>query len=117
MKIKNWFQNSILPALVLAAPFQALAVGLTGDNFDFAGDADSDLITAIENIINWGLMLAALVAAIFLIIGGIQYITSQGDDTKAETAKNTILFAVIGLIVIGLAAAIVRFVIQAINVA
>ncbi|MEX1111975.1 MAG: hypothetical protein WEC84_00785 [Candidatus Andersenbacteria bacterium] len=117
MNIKKFFRNSVLPMLVLSAPAKAFAIGLQGDNFDFAGDADSDLITAVETIINWALMLAALVAAIFLVIGGVRYITSQGDESAADAAKNTILYAVIGLIVIGLAAAVVRFVINAINAA
>lgn len=118
MNIKNWFKKSIVPAVVLSAPVQVLAqAGLQPDNFNFEGDADSDLITAVQQIVNWGLMLAAIVAAVFLIIGGVRYITSSGDETQADEAKNTILYAIIGLIVIGLAAAVVRFVITGIQFA
>ena len=61
------------------------------------------------------LVLAALAAAIFLIIGGARYIGSQGDEDAAAEAKNTILYAIIGLIVIGLAAVIVNFFVSALQ--
>lgn len=65
----------------------------------------------IVNIINAGLALIGLAAAIYIIISGIRYISSSGDDGDAKKAKNGILYAVIGLVVIGLAAMIVNFVI------
>jgi TRAP-type C4-dicarboxylate transport system permease small subunit len=81
----------------------------------FAGTASGNLLDAVVTIVNIFLLLAGLVAAIFLIIGGVRYITSQGDEDAAGKAKQTVLYAVIGLIVIGLSAAIVNFVIGAIQ--
>lgn len=92
----------------------ALAQGLTGIQ-PFQGTAQSNLPTAVTNIINILLILAALVAGIYLILGGVQYITSGSDESGQEKAKNRILYAVIGLIFIGLAAAIVNFVVGAIG--
>ena len=46
-----------------------------------------------------------------IIIGGFRYVTSQGDQTQMQSAKNTILYAVIGLIVAIAAYAIVSFVV------
>ena len=48
-----------------------------------------------------------------LIIGGIRYVVSGGDSKKVTDAKNTILYAIIGLIICFLAFAIVNFVIAA----
>jgi heme/copper-type cytochrome/quinol oxidase subunit 2 len=79
------------------------------------GTAQGGLVQAIRTIVNIILILAGIVAVIYLIIGGVQYITSQGDEDKAATAKNTVLFAVIGLIVIGLSAAVVNFFIGAVG--
>jgi hypothetical protein len=45
-----------------------------------------------------------------LIVGGLRYITSNGDAQGATSAKNTILYAIIGLIVAILAYAIINFV-------
>lgn len=79
-----------------------------------AGTAQSDLGTALFSLVNIFLILVGVVATIILIYGGVQYIISRGDDGAVEKAKNTILYSVIGIIVIGLAAAIVNFVIRAI---
>lgn len=101
---------------LLVSPGVALAQGF-GDIEDVptgivAGD---DLFGAITGVLNVLLGLAALIAAIFILLGGVQYITSQGDEAAAAKAKNTIIYAVIGLIVIGLAYVIVNFTISAIN--
>lgn len=88
----------------------ALAQGLTGVTPP-AGTASGGLIDSIQFILNGALILAALIAVIFIIVGGVRYITSQGEDGAITEAKNTILYAVIGLIAIGLAAALVNFVV------
>ncbi len=105
---------STLSLVLVLTPALVFAQGL-----DFItppeGTAQGNLIDAVIFILNGLLIVAALAAVVFIIIGGIQYIFSAGDDDKATEAKNTILFAVIGLIVIGLAAALVNFVIGAIQ--
>jgi hypothetical protein len=47
-----------------------------------------------------------------IIVGGVKYITSQGESSNITAAKNTILYAVIGLVVVALAQIIVRFVLE-----
>ena len=51
------------------------------------------------------------VSVIMIIIGGFRYVTSQGDQTQMQSAKNTILYAVIGVVVSIAAYAIVSFVV------
>jgi ABC-type Fe3+ transport system permease subunit len=75
----------------------------------------SDLPAAIITIVNVLLVLAAIVAAIFVIIGGVQYMTASGDEEQAKRGRNTVLYAAIGLIIIGLAAVIVNFVLRAVR--
>jgi len=70
------------------------------------------LPSIIINILNAIIAVAGLVAVIFVIVGGFNYITSSGDAGKAKKAKDTILYAVIGLIICVLAFAIVNFVIS-----
>ena len=73
------------------------------------------LITKIVNIIS---VLVAIIAVIMIIVGGFKYIASGGDSSKVTGAKNTILYAIIGLIVVALAQFIVKFVLnQSSNVA
>jgi hypothetical protein len=58
-----------------------------------------------------------LAAAIYVIIAGIQYMSAQGDEQSINQAKRQLIFAVVGLIVIGLSVVITNFVIEAINAA
>ena len=66
-----------------------------------------------KQVTNMILYIVGVVAVIMLIIGGIKYVTSGGDAKKVTDAKNTVLYAIIGLVVAFLAFAIVNFVISA----
>ena len=70
-----------------------------------------NLQTQITNITNTLLLVVGISAVIMLIVGGFQYIFSSGDSTRVGNAKNTILFAIVGIIVALLAYAIVNFVV------
>ena len=100
---------------LLAAPFFAFAQ--LGGVAAPGGTVSGGLLPAILRLITYFLILAGVVAVIYIILGGIKYITSQGEEDQSEEGKKTILYAVIGLIVIGLAAALVNFVIAGINTA
>lgn len=65
--------------------------------------------------IYWVLGFAAAIAVLFLIIGGILYVTAAGNTDRAKTARQTILYAVIGLIVIVLAFVILGVVTGTLN--
>lgn len=73
-------------------------------------DNPQSLVNFIYKAVNVFLILVGITAAIFLVIGGVRYIFSQGDSEDTQKAKRTILYAIIGLIVIGLSAAIVNFI-------
>ena len=66
-----------------------------------------------KKITNTILYIVGIVAVIMLIVGGIKYVISGGDGKKVTDAKNTVLYAIIGLVVCFLAFAIVNFVISA----
>jgi hypothetical protein len=61
------------------------------------------------------IFLVGAVAVIFLIIGGLRYVISQGDSKNIEAAKNTILYAIVGIVVAVISFALVQFVINALN--
>ncbi|HVE80550.1 MAG TPA: pilin [Candidatus Dormibacteraeota bacterium] len=63
-----------------------------------------------QQIANILIFLIGAIAVIMLILGGLQYVISNGDPKKVESAKNTILYAIIGIVVAILAFAIVGFV-------
>jgi hypothetical protein len=64
------------------------------------GAGPSSAAKVIEAMINLGLVFAGAVAVLFLILGGYRYITSQGNRDLAEGAKNTVLYSLIGLVVV-----------------
>jgi len=71
-----------------------------------------ELITTISNTI---LLLVGVVAVLFLIIGGFQYISSAGNPENIGKAKTTIMYAIIGILVTLLAWAVVQFVVTKIG--
>lgn len=104
------------PSLVNAAPGdqtaakQAVCQGLGSAN-SCEGAAPN-----INGILRLGLnMFSAIVgfiAVIMIIIGGLKYVMSQGESNNINSAKNTILYAVIGLVVVAVAQIIVKFVLS-----
>lgn len=59
--------------------------------------------------------IIGVVAVVMMMIGGIKYVTSQGDATQTNNAKNTILYAAIGLVVAAIAQIFVQFVLSRFN--
>ena len=72
---------------------------------------NKNLSQIIKIIVNVLLFLIGLVSVIMIIIGGFRYVTSNGAPDQAKAARNTIMYAVIGLVIAILAYAIVSFVI------
>ena len=69
-----------------------------------------DVGTIINKVIDWLLGGAGAVAVVFIIVGGIQYISSIGNPESAQKAKTTLTYAVIGLILILAAYLIIKFI-------
>jgi hypothetical protein len=66
-------------------------------------------------IMNTLFIVVGALAVAFIVIGGIKYVTSGGDEKKVASAKNTILYAVVGLVVAILARVIIGIVINALQ--
>jgi hypothetical protein len=74
-----------------------------------SSDATTKITNIIHSIVNLLSVIVAIAAVIMIIFGGFRYITSGGNDTSVTSAKNTILYAIIGLVVVALSQLIVRF--------
>jgi Type IV secretion system pilin len=110
----------IVPALVLGvallAPIadpvaaQSIQEGVNSTNTDsFVQKLDGDN-GVFRDIVNTALYIIGAISVLMLIYGGIRYTLSAGQTANVEAAKNTILYAIIGIIVAVLAFAIVNFV-------
>ncbi len=117
----------IVPAMALSlslfaqAPAQAADLSIR-DGVNSSKSADqADCLFGTEDgcsgdgifktITNVMLFVIGAVSVIMLIIGGIRYTVSNGDSTAVQNAKNTIMYAIIGIIVALIAFAVVNFVV------
>lgn len=67
----------------------------------------------IQDMFNWAYTVAGIVAVVFIIKSGFEYVISRGDSSKIQKATRSIVYSVVGLIIVLLAAAITAFVINA----
>jgi len=100
-----WQSRTVRRVALGLAAAGALAYGI---NRIPTGSFDPISVAAIMNVL---LFVMGGTATLMTIIGGIRYTTSQGDQNVITSAKNTILYAVVGLVVSILAYALVNFVI------
>ena len=86
--------------------------GGTGEGQSQKLFGDGGIFTTIINVM---LFIIGVLSVIMLIYGGIQYTLSSGDSGKVNNAKNTILYAIVGLIIAILSYAIVNFVLSSLS--
>lgn len=77
-----------------------------------ATDTTSSFQGVLTKIINIFSIIVGVIAVIMIIFGGFRYITSGGQQEGVKNAKNTILYALIGLVIVALAQIIVKFVLN-----
>ena len=112
-KASQVFTGAAALATIGAGKVMALSVH---DGIDAAktDDMPSDLVGAdgvVESITSTILYLLGFISVIMLIVGGVKYALSAGDAKAVTDAKNTILYALIGLVIAILSYSIVKFVI------
>lgn len=114
MKINKKFILALMLLSLFILPQVSLAT--VGNGFYMntppAGIQNTSLAGIIMNITNYVLGFITIVAVLMLIWGGIQYLTAAGDEAGVEGAKHTITYAIIGLVVVGIAYAIVTVVVN-----
>ena len=106
------FAGRVMAATNTISPARAGAEAARGDGMPSELIGSDGVFTKITNTI---LFAVGIISVIMLIYGGLRYIISGGDSKKVTDAKNTIMYAIIGLIVSILSFAIVNFVINAVG--
>lgn len=95
------------------AACEALGVASTGGTKTCADDPSGP---SVNNTLRLGINVLSLIVGfasiVMIIVGGLKYILSQGEGSNTAAAKNTILYAIVGLVVVSLAQVIVRFVLE-----
>ena len=102
---------AVAPAVSADGSF-TLDSGVKSAQGEGVSDAASDPQTLVKQFVNIFLFAVGALSVIMLIWGGIRYTTSAGDSNKVTAAKNTVLYAIAGLVIAILAYAIVNMVID-----
>jgi membrane protease YdiL (CAAX protease family) len=95
---------SIAVTSLLAVPLLVLAQQAPPQNID--------LIQVLENVRDWLFTILLIVAVIFIIIAGYNFVTAQGDPEKVRTARNFVLYALVGVAVAVASYALVNFIVE-----
>jgi hypothetical protein len=108
-KIKN--KLAILSTAFFMMPIFTTNPGSDSDSCkNTTNNADKIAGHLVKKIINLLSAVVGILAVIMIIVAGFRYITSGGRDEAVKGAKNTILYAIVGLVVVALAQIIVHFV-------
>lgn len=91
------------------------AITITQSDLGLNGSPTNLNSSTIGSLLGTVYLIAGIVAVVVMVIGGIRYTTSNGDSGQIQSAKNTIFYAVIGLVVIILASAITQFIISGVS--
>lgn len=123
--MKTYIKNTVLAAFAALAIVgvgtvftQGTSVGAV-DPFGACGGSsdatvcnakDDNLMKLMNNIINTLLFLVGIIAVVVIIVNGIRFVTSNGNQDQVTSARNGIIYAVVGIVVAVMAYAIVRFI-------
>jgi hypothetical protein len=94
---------------------EAIECGASNSNksIDDPGPAaTTSLNGTIRNLIKVLSIAVGIVAVVMIMIGGFRYVTSGGKQESVASAKNTIMYAIIGLVIVALAQIVVQFVLK-----
>ncbi|OVE79231.1 hypothetical protein BVY00_00960 [bacterium G20] len=112
----------VVPIATPAVASADIQSSLCGAAQDLSVDSKKDCTTTggsvnrfqqiVADAINILSLIVGVVAVIMIILGGFRYITSSGNQESVKSAKNTIIYAVVGLVIVALAQIIVKFVLN-----
>ena len=74
-------------------------------------DSENKVSSTLGTVIGILSLIVGVVSVIMLVIGGMRFVTSNGDGSSTAAARNTIIYAVVGIIIAALAQFIVKFVV------
>ncbi len=104
-------QNSEIQEALCSGANQE-APGTTQQCETDSGTGVNGIVNTVITVFSW---VVGVVSVIMIIVGGFKYVTSGGESNGVTSAKNTILYAIVGLIIVAVAQIVVRFVLSNVN--
>lgn len=126
MKKVKAFILSIMAIITLSTPILVVAPAMAlfegskdqackGANLNDAACSSTEAVetvnTTVKTVVNLLSFLVGIVSVIMIIVGGIRFVVSQGNAQAVTNARNTIFYAIIGLVIAAIAQVLVKFVI------
>jgi hypothetical protein len=88
------------------------SIGSGADCVDTGAGGGTQVDSVISTAVTVLTAVVGVIAVIMIVVSGYKYITSAGDSSKLTSAKNTLVYAIIGLVIVALAQTITRFVLS-----
>jgi ABC-type sulfate transport system permease component len=119
--------TAVLLALPLAAPAavhaqssfdnskSAVCQGIEGAGGDTCGNGGNTINHIIQVALNILSIIVGIAAVIMVIVGGLRFVISAGDSAAVSSARNTVLYALVGLVFVAIAQLLVVFVLSRIK--
>lgn len=105
-----------LPGMVHASPKSEVCSTLgSGNDCSKTPSNGVDLNGVVKTLINLFSVVVGIVAVIMIMVAGFRYVTSGGDSSKVSGAKNALVYAVVGLVIVAMSQFIVQFVLQKVS--
>ena len=103
----------MLSSVIVHTATEVIGIDMSkGLNQLSGNEATAEMLTSI---LNWLYAAAGLVAVVYIVKGGVDYVMSQGDPGKIKKATTSLIYAVVGLVVVVLAAVITGFITNAVG--
>ena len=117
-KVKSIALATLCAAVITAGGLATIGTPVYADasdevqaGFEAAGGTGSESLTSIVGtVINTMLFIVGILSVIMIIYAGIRYVTAHGDSKQVGDAKNTLIYAIVGLIISIVAYALVNWV-------
>lgn len=92
-----------------------IGIGQTSQDGSPCGDHGAQFASALRAVINILSTIIGTVAVIMIMVAGVRFITSGGDSSKVAGAKSSVVYALIGLVIVAMAQFIVQFVLKQVS--
>ncbi|MDH5533403.1 MAG: hypothetical protein OEX81_03185 [Candidatus Pacebacteria bacterium] len=114
--MKKRLQKLAVATSSAVAAFPLLATGVSAEAIgaELGTGFFTDIGQLFNTVLRFVLIISALLVFVYLIWGGIEWVTSGGDKGKTESARNKITAAVIGLVIVAASYAIFTLIIKAV---
>lgn len=100
------------PSLAFADAKGDICAGIAGNSGQGCDTSTAPIDNTLQNVVNLLSAIAGVIAVIMLVVAGFKYTTAAGDSSKISSARTTITYAIVGIIIVGAAQLLVRLVLN-----